>query len=300
MRHPVQCVFITDLNFLYPTLFSLWSLLRHTSTSTVIHFWGNGLTEKNWDDVSLVMETSPNAHLCRRDLSVKEMKGATGPDASKHVTASTMARLLIPDNLTGRVLYIDGDTVVKKDVSEIFDIDMGGRPIGAVRDFVMTKRHIRGDRNSEDTRKKMDICAKIIGKDSIGDYVNAGILIMDIEEILSLTDLHAAMSDISTASAWPYGDQDHLNHVFKDKIYYLNPAWNSSWGRTRRQRHFISLNKGFSSEIENEKTAIIHFHGPNKPWKVPRYDFWTSKGRSVISYRKEMLRYLKQFPHLAF
>lgn len=299
MQQHHQYVFITDRSFLRPTLISLWSLLRHTSSSPVIHFWGDQLTDDDWEAVDRIIEIRSDARLCRLDLSTAEMQNAIGPSASKHVTAATMARLFIPSKLTGRVLYVDGDTIITDDTSEIFYTDMRGNPIGAVRDIVMTKRHIRGDRSNASTRAKMKACSALIGKSAIGDYVNAGVLLIDTEAIRAQPDIHAAMKDISRASAWPYGDQDHINHVFSNRIHYLNPAWNASWGRVRRQQHFIALNNGYKSELERKRPAIIHFHGPDKPWKTPRYDFWSAKGRAVMEYRKDMSRYLQTFPNLA-
>lgn len=300
MKQLNQCIFITDHGFLRPTLLALWSLLRSTSKAPVIHFWGNNLTDSDWCEVERVMASSPDARLCRLDLGAAEMQNALGPEASKHVTAATMARLLIPSKLTGNVLYIDGDTLIVDDVSKVFETHMQGKMIGAVRDLVMMKRYIRGPRNSAETKMQMEATAKLIGKDCIGDYVNAGILLIDTDTIRSEPDVHVAMQDISTASTLPFADQDHLNHVFKNRIHYLNPAWNASWGRLGRQRHFTERNSGHASELKKQSAAILHFHGPNKPWKVPRRDFWTAKGRAVITYRMAMRKYLKAFPDLSF
>jgi lipopolysaccharide biosynthesis glycosyltransferase len=299
MKTVPQYVFITDSNFLRPTLLSLWSLLKNSSfSSPVVNFWGNQLTESDWVSVDRILATCPNAKLQKLDLDVNEMQGAAGPSASSHVTAATMARLLIPSKLGGRVLYVDGDTIVTSDLSEIFETDMKGFSIGAVRDIVMTKRYLRGSQNKEATLKKMEECAALIGKPTIGDYVNAGILLIDTDAIRDKPDVQLKMEDIAHASTLPYGDQDHLNHVFRDNFYYLHPAWNASWGRVKEQKELIFRNEGYPSELGDTEAKIIHFHGPKKPWIVSRLDFWTAKGRAVMSYRKEMRRYAKLFPDL--
>tara|TARA_R100000935_G_scaffold41300_1_gene62985 strand:- start:1580 stop:2485 length:906 start_codon:yes stop_codon:yes gene_type:complete len=300
MKITPQYAFITDRSFLHPTLFSLWSLLKNSSfSSPIIHFWGSQLTETDWASVDLIMATCPNAILKKIDLDDNEMRDAAGPSASTHVTAATMARLFIPRKLEGRVLYIDGDTIVTSDLSDAFETDMKGYSIGAVRDIVMTKRYLRGNQNKEATLKKMEECVSLIGKSTIGDYVNAGVLLIDTDMIRSQPDLISRMENIAHASNLPYGDQDHLNHIFTDQIYYLNAAWNASWGRVKEQRELTYKNKGYRSELEDRNAKIIHFHGPKKPWLVSRVDFWTAKGRAVMSYRREMRRYAKLFPEMA-
>lgn len=49
-----QVVLVTDKGFLKPTLFTLWSLLRHLTVPAIVHFWGDNLTERDWVEVRLV------------------------------------------------------------------------------------------------------------------------------------------------------------------------------------------------------------------------------------------------------
>lgn len=299
MTHTPKICFVTDPNLLGPTLVSLWSLLKHVSRASEIHFWGNGLSESDWTAVGHVMATRPDSALHRLDLSQTEMEGAIGPSASQYVSAATMGRLLIPRKLSGRVLYIDGDTIINGDVSPLFDLDMKHMPIGAVRDLGKIRIAARGDRGNPKIQDEAAYCKNLLGKEAVGDYVNAGVLLLDTDGIRSNPKLHSSMEDIRQASTYPLGDQDHLNRVFCDRILYLNPAWNASWGRSSRQRSLARKIGGNAGETLALAPVIIHFHGPKKPWQKARPDLWSARGRANFHYRRRMRKFLKDFPDIS-
>ena len=51
----------------------------------------------------------------------------------RHITVSTMDRLVLPDLLTDvdRITYVDIDTVTEGDVCELAATDLGGYPLAA-------------------------------------------------------------------------------------------------------------------------------------------------------------------------
>ncbi len=293
-----QICFVTDRTLLIPTLIATWTLLKRISRAPQIHFWGNGLTKADWEKVERVMATCPEAVLLPYQLDGDELTDARGPSASQHVSAAAMGRLFIPRKLTGRILYIDGDTQVTGDVAPLFDLDMGGKPLGAVRDFVMTKLARRGHGRSARKRRMVERCQRLIGHDSVCSYVNSGVLLIDTDAIRANPALIAGMEDIVRASAYPLGDQDHINHVFSGQIAYLNPSWNASWGRAARQCLFAPQAHANTAETQNDAPRIVHFHGPRKPWKSARLDFWSARFRATQAYRAELRSFLGRFPDL--
>jgi lipopolysaccharide biosynthesis glycosyltransferase len=134
----------------------------------------------------------------------------------------------------------------------------------------------------------------------VSSYFNAGVLLMDVDAITAEPALCDAMQDIERASKCSWGDQDHLNNVFAGRVRLLDPAYNSSWSRTSKQRRFIAELGPAPLELTKIPDAIIHFHGPKKPWHKARHDLWSRRARAVFSYRRELAKFVHEFPDLAF
>ena len=94
-----------------------------------------------------------------------------------------------------RALWLDCDTIVDADISELFEMDMTGRYFAGVREF----------------RK--------------GEYINTGVLVMNLEEIRrdGIDDKLIAMMNRKKLEL---PDQDAINQVAKGKILFLESGFN--------------------------------------------------------------------------
>ena len=70
-----------------------------------------------------------------------------------------------------KVIYLDVDTLVKCDIAELWNMDLDGKAVGGVTD--MATHHI--DSLKEEHMKKIFHC------DNIDDYINLGVIVMDID-----------------------------------------------------------------------------------------------------------------------
>ncbi|WP_210190876.1 glycosyltransferase family 8 protein [Brucella thiophenivorans] len=296
-ENPPQIAFVTDRGFLKPTLVAMWGVLRHLSVPGIIHFWGDGLSDQDWEAVKRVAMTNPSVSLRCLMLSADDLDGAKGP--TEHISAASMGRLHIPTHISGRVLYIDGDTQVVGDVAPLFSLDLNSCPIGAVRDCVVAKWSVRSLKVREKSMSRVRELQGLMAQSDISRYFNSGVLLLDTDAIRAEPELHQAMHDLVRASACPLGDQDHLNNVFRGRVHLLNPAYNSSWRQSGRQRRHIARLGGEVEERKPVPDIIIHFHGAEKPWKNPRRDLWKRRARAVWHYRREMQEYVRAYPDLA-
>lgn len=295
--HPVKIVFVTDRGYLRPTLVSMWSLLGHLSRPAEIHFWGDGLTESDWDAIRRVAAISPGCRLFQKALGAAELGDYAWE--SSYITAAAMGRLFIPRHIAGRVLYIDGDTIVRGDVAPLFDLDLGGALVGAVRDDPTTKQMVK--RGSGRSLRPAAL-RRIEGIGAYADparYFNSGVLLLDCDTMRATPGLLDRLEDVAAASAFAMGDQDHLNAIFAKQTLLLNPAWNSSWGRASYQRRLSHALGATAEELAPLTDTVIHFHGPRKPWLGPRRDLWNRTARATFAYRRQLRRYLHAFPDLA-
>lgn len=289
---PVRIVYVTDRGFLKPTLVSVWSLLRHLSGPAELHVWGVGLTPEDWRDVERVAAANPAVTLTGRDIGAGYLEQARGP--KDYISATTMGRLFIPRLIEGRALYIDGDTLVTGDVSPLFALDLGGALAGVVRDYSVA--HWLSEAKPGDAR--VTKLAAIMQGAPQTDYFNAGVLLLDCDAIRARPELLAAVEDVVSASACEHGDQDHLNALLHGKVVQLDLAWNASWGRLRRHRGFLAKTGTPTRGMLPGAPVILHYHGPEKPWRKPRWDLWSSRGRATLAYRRVLRAFLAAYPDL--
>ena len=159
----------------------------------------------------------------------------------------TMLRLLLPDVLElDKVIYLDCDLAVNIDLKEMWDLNLQGNSIaGSI------------DEGISDSYTKSQI-RKIMGKDT--DYLNAGVMIMDLKKIRENHDLFNESIDyLDSHKKAIMRDQDALNYIFIDDKLTIDRKYN-------RLASSVSKEEGFDDKI-------IHFTG-KKPWKVIRSDVY--------------------------
>ncbi len=134
-------------------------------------------------------------------------------------------------------IYIDSDTILRGDIGELFDVELGDDAIAARVDpkVAMVPEFVKYVENG------LGVPAK--------EYVNSGVLLMDLKKlrklhyITKMTDLIKLDADLVAP------DQDYLNVILKGKIKHLGKEWNCQ------------------PEGENSRGAkLLHYNLSKKPW----------------------------------
>ena len=170
-------------------------------------------------------------------------------------------RLLIPEILNNfeKVIYLDCDLIVLSDIAELYNIYIADNYIAAAKNIV-TESFLR--------LKKLGIYPE--------KYFNSGVLIFNI---LLWNKLHLRSKCIEQLKIYPNldcPDQDILNIVCANHVYYLDYKWNFAW------QFLWTLNKLLKDDFllykKTEKDFnIIHYTTNIKPWNDPtkKYaDIW--------------------------
>lgn len=142
---------------------------------------------------------------CVRVLNVSNQTyfNPDGPNYKNRLTYMTLIRTalakLLPDE--ERVLYMDVDTIVDGDISELFSLDMDGFLFGAVREPAKSNK--------------------------IFTYHNAGVLLMNLE-LIRKTGRDDEMIDHLNRYPIELMDQDVLNLYCQGRIRTIGPEYNST------------------------------------------------------------------------
>jgi lipopolysaccharide biosynthesis glycosyltransferase len=195
------------------------------------------------------------------------MLPVTGP-----YTRAVYLSLLLPDLLpeTHRILYLDVDLVVMRDVSELFDVDLGDRPLAAARDGFISESP--GVPNPDQERS---------GSPPGFPYFNAGVMVINAE-IWRKERVGARAIDLLRESVPPPGylEQDALNSLTAGRWTELDRRWNvlsisDQLGVSEPGR--VIGGRTMAEQVRLERDAfILHFAGPRKPWDgdYPRTSNW--------------------------
>lgn len=156
------------------------------------------------------------------------------------------ARLMLGDLLSldvERVLYLDCDMMVRWPIEKLFEADLTGLPIGAVRDSMSPYVIVR-----RDMRQNADIF------DPADPYFNSGMLLIDLQQWRRM-DIASEIRSLGERGILPrlYFDQDMLNLIFRGRWHALPWRWNV-------------IDTHFAHEALDP--AILHFTGDIKPWAI--------------------------------
>ena len=155
---------------------------------------------------------------------------------------------LLPETIK-KVLYLDCDTIISGEINELVNWDMGGNIFSGVKDCIGT------------------LYKKNIGLSCEAAYVNAGVLLIDLEKLREF-DIREKIDSYMNkyARLISYADQDLLNGIFNQEIGYLPPKYDVMTidvVHTYREIQLLRRPTNFYNEIEMREAIkdlrIIHY-----------------------------------------
>jgi lipopolysaccharide biosynthesis glycosyltransferase len=178
-------------------------------------------------------------------------------------THAVYNRLLLPDLLpeAQQIVYLDVDLVVRRDISELLDFDLGDAPVAAVRDAFMPT-----------LRSAIPGC----GPDpwnGVGDlpYFNSGVMVINADVWRKELIGPRAIEIIRTTKpTLKWLDQDALNILTGGRWVELDRRWNvfsitDQLRNSAPHRGAIGWSAREQGRLERE-SFVLHFVGPRKPW----------------------------------
>ncbi len=160
------------------------------------------------------------------------------------------AAKFLPKNID-RVLYLDPDLIVRKDLNSFYNMELGDNYFAAashVGKFLTTFNALRLEMEDQ------------------APYINSGVMLMNIALLRKEQNFQEVFDYIQEKkNLLILPDQDVISAVYGDKIITIDPfIYNMN------DRLFFStesIKKGITVEWVAENSAVIHYFGRNKPWK---------------------------------
>jgi lipopolysaccharide biosynthesis glycosyltransferase len=256
LAEPVEVALCFDERLALPAAVCVLSALRSNPGRLRLHLW-----------------TDPDPPSRRLFRSIAEARGvelhwiedpgnaAGGFDAASDygvASTATYRRVFLPRQLPGleRVLYVDADTLIRRDLRPLWDTDLGGAALAAVPDPWMAT-------------------VPAMHAEFPEGYFNAGVMLLDcarwrredltsrcVEEIQHQAALAAQRGE----DARHYrNEQTPLNTVVRGRWRAIAPEWNCAPLLTRDVAATIGLDDAAFARVIADP-AIVHFLGAHKPW----------------------------------
>lgn len=139
----------------------------------------------------------------------------------KYWSVEMYYRIVIPIIMRNyeRVLYLDSDTICKKDIIPLFNTDFENKQIVAIMDaFNLIS-------NLEECQETKEYLLRELKIKSIQSYFNSGVILFNIPKICPETYLKR-LKNAFKIELTNCPDQDVLNSIFVGEVKFVNQKWN--------------------------------------------------------------------------
>ncbi|EPI00894.1 MULTISPECIES: glycosyltransferase family 8 protein [unclassified Enterococcus] len=254
----IPVVTASDENYAPYLSVMIRSVLEKCDQSKDVYFYviDDGITEASKEKLKETVKSSSedaNIYFLTTDKEVYE-------DflVSDHITTTAYLRISLPELLEEyhyeKVLYVDSDTLVLSDITELYDEDLEGKVIGAVIDPGQAKALGR------------------LGIDSDDYYFNSGVMLVDLKKWREQNITQKTIQYLRTnGDRIIYHDQDALNAVLYENWKSVHPKWNMQSSLIFNKHKAPNETYERLYKEGNEAPAIVHFTGHDKPWNTLEY-----------------------------
>ncbi len=187
-----------------------------------------------------------------------------------YASIETYFRMLAPYILKNydKIVYLDCDTIVLKDIAELYNTNIDNYLIGACRDLIsFGAMHIDLIRSTSHKKIKLD---------DPYTYYNAGVLLINTKAFRN-NFVQDTIMKVQQENNFDYYDQDTLNYLTKNQTYFLDPRWNTlrdAWDTVENELIYAPI-EYYNLMLEVQKDPyIIHYITSRKPWSNLNDDFF--------------------------
>ena len=271
----MNIVCCTDHNYIMPTGVMICSACINHSDSKITFYvvCNSDVTENDKKDLKdITYKYQHGIEFVSAPIITKETECFTlnKEGQPKHVTIDSYYRLFLAEILpetVNKILYLDGDIIVRHSLVDMYKISLDNFAIAAVADM------------DEGAIQKFN---NLRYEQSLGHF-NAGVLLINLEYWRTH---HLLQNFIDFATEYPerikFHDQDILNYVLRESKQSLHLKYNVQDGFFKKVPNISWKYERELKEAINDP-FIVHFTcgGANKPWY---------KGCEV-PYKEEFIRY---------
>lgn len=259
-----------DQNYLIPTSVAIYSAILNKNSESKYSFYI--ICNKFSVDINRKLRAFERSDV---EINLIEFKTSGfeklhNPSRNSYCVASPTALLKfkIPELIKkeNKIIYIDGDVIVRRDLSDLFHTDITSVYAGVVPD---TGSLYSGNY----TVKKYQ------------NYFNSGLMLLNLRRLREDNASEKLFELKRKSSNESLMDQNIFNEFFNGNVRLLDISYNTLFVNLVRSRDKFKIedfNEKFKTEYKDlqdiaSKANIIHYSSKDKPWKfsnTPLADEW--------------------------
>ncbi len=256
----IPIALICDDNYVVPTSVTISTMISSKKVDTCydIYIVCASLSEANESIFSKFASETVAIHIIREDVNkFSDLHGFTNPAACV-ASPAALLKFALPDIFKDyeKLLYLDGDLLVRTDLADLYNIELGDNLVAAVLD-------------SSATYKKQ--------YQFVPYYFNSGVMVLNIKQMRLENTKEALIKEKIEHGVTYLMDQHAFNYVCTGRIHKLPIRYNLLaviLDKARDKWTPELINQYYGTEYTSQDEvlqdgAIIHFASKDKPWKYP-------------------------------
>lgn len=214
----IPIVFITDEEYTIPTSVAITSLISNKSPETIyeIHILVNRVSEESQN--KLKEENRKNVSINIIEISPDDVlqTDSSAYSNESHVTVTSLIKFAIPELFRQheKMLYLDGDTLVKSDLTELFNEDIWDVYAAVVKDMRPMVSYYPQQTVRIGTAHK--------------SYFNTGMMLLNTR-LMRKDGISGKLSQYRIEGPNCFMDQDAFNYVFGERVRYIDFKFNLTY-----------------------------------------------------------------------
>lgn len=235
-----------DDRYMKYTEVMLYSLCKHTDETVRVWLLNKRLTVKSCDECRIFLKTK-----CRAELEVIAIDASVFNEMpTGAITIETYSRVIaqhvLPADLD-RILWLDGDIIINRDIAPFYHQDMGDSYCVACKDNWSDTEYIKNH------QAELQISPEI-------SYFNAGVLLLNLEVLrkeVSLQNVASACTLLKPKIL--FADQDVLNYLYAGRVKYADKMLYNCQRFGKKEEE---------NQVQYDQVVILHYTGVRKPWDI--------------------------------
>lgn len=246
----INIVMITDNNYVNPTVVAITSVLKNKTSDVKIYVLANNLKREN----ICLLESYDNVEIIDAQKYIENYKNI---DINRHVSYSALLKFYIPEIFQhlDKILYLDSDIIVQKDLAELFNTNIENYYAAVVKDTlgILNKEHLN------------TICTN-------ASYFNSGVMLLNLSKMRN-DNIRKKLLDYRLTKENKFMDQDAFNVVIGHCVKYISYKYNFLNYYLEVMSIKDLSEKLFDENLPKTQTdiykscVIIHLGGAEKPWQ---------------------------------
>lgn len=260
-KQNIHICMISDDNYVVPTCVTIQSLIhsKNVSEHYYIHIVASALADTTIQQFRALESSDVTINIIKEDAPQRFQALHIFEEGS--ICAASIAALLkfiLPELLPelDRVLYLDGDIIVRKNLGELYNYNIKDYYAAAVID-------------SGSIYYKHEYVEKV------ANYFNSGVMLLNLKRLRDEKLAEKLIQTKKEMKNYSLMDQNVFNLVFDGHVLLLPVKYNFmpvSLDRSNSKWTIKQINERYGTSYQNKKqmyedAAIIHYSSKDKPWK---------------------------------